>query len=427
MFKVFVFPSCNEPGLEVITSLAKSNKVMLWGGSSYDVDYDPSRLLLKNFIQCPNYYDPDFTIKFRKILKEHQIDIVFPTVDILVTAFSKWCLPNTTFVVPNRDTAELLLSKSQTYARLLEVVPVPKVYTGNEIEFPAYAKPDKGSGSRGHMLITNVEEWNVATQKNLLCCEYLPGQEYTVDCINDLQGNLLFANVRVRGNIGRGIALGTRGLSYPQIEEIIRQITRQIRIEGPWFAQFKESKDGQPKLLEINARVAGSMALTRLAGVNIPLMALFLYKGYSVEVPQIKENILLNRSLRNLGETEHFEWVLWDLDDTLLRRDGKPDPDALASLYDYHNRGIKQILLTKNSQAKELIKLHKIPDIFLDIRITNDKLTELENLMGVYRILASNCVMINDSYTENLAIQKNCPGLRILTPDALDLLGKEKF
>lgn len=425
MVRVLVFPSCNEPGLEVINALMKSNKVMLWGGSSYATDYDPSRLLLKHFIQCPDFYDPDFKAKFLKILSDHQIDVVFPTMDILVAEFAKWRVPNTTFITTNAEAAELFLSKAQTYERLKDIIPVPEIYHDLPAAFPAYAKPDKGSGSRGHMLITNQEEWALAVKKQLLMCEYLPGQEYTVDCINDTEGKLLFSNARVRGFIGRGIALGTKSVSCPEIDEYIQQIARTIKIEGPWFAQFKESKAGQPKLMEINARVAGSMALTRLLGVNIPLMAVFLWQGYQVEVPKFKPHVLLNRSLRNLSESAPFTWVLWDLDDTLIRKDGKPDPDIIACLYDYHNRGVKQLLITKNVEAEAVLKRHKIPDFFTEVRVTQDKLAELHQLIPAQRICIEACVMINDSYTENLAIQKSYPALRILTPDAVDLLGRE--
>ncbi|MCS6862928.1 MAG: ATP-grasp domain-containing protein, partial [Abditibacteriales bacterium] len=346
MWRVLVFPSCNEPGLEIITSLAKSNKIALFGGSSYNLDYDPSRLILKNHLLCPDYYDRHFKRDFQKVIDDYQIDIVFPSMDVLVAEFSRWRLPNTTFIVTNTEAATLFLSKSKTYERLKNVVPVPRLYDADHVEFPAYAKPDCGSGSREAMMINTDEELHLARKRGLLISEFLPGDEFTVDCLNDLNGRLLFSNVRVRGHIGRGIALGTRDVFYPEISDNVRRIAQEVRIEGPWFAQFKISRDGQPKLMEVNARVAGSMSLTRLCGVNIPLMSVFLFKGYEVRVPQARTGVLLNRCLRNLGEVNDFKWVIWDWDDTILRKDGKPDPDVIACLYDYNNRGIKQILIS---------------------------------------------------------------------------------
>ncbi|MFL5111983.1 MAG: hypothetical protein ACJ8DG_03340 [Microvirga sp.] len=44
--RVLVFPSANEPGLEILQALAKSNKIELLAGSSFDRAYDPSRVLV---------------------------------------------------------------------------------------------------------------------------------------------------------------------------------------------------------------------------------------------------------------------------------------------------------------------------------------------------------------------------------------------
>jgi hypothetical protein len=426
MFRVLVFPSCNEPGLEIINSLIHSNKITLFGGSSVDVEYDPSRLLLKNYIVCPSYYQPDFKERMERLLQDNRIDVVFPTVDLLVAEFSKWRLPRTTFITPNSEAAHLVLSKSKVYERLRGIIPVPRLYDSTNFELPAYAKPDIGSGARGGMLVTTMEELEIALKKGLLVMEYLPGEEFTVDCLNDLDGRLRFLQVRLRGRIGRNIALGTKGVLMTEIEEAVRRITEEIRIEGPWFAQFKMNQGGQPVLMEINCRVAGSMTLTRLSGVNIPLLSVFLFMGYEVEIPQPIPKVLLNRCLRNFCETESFQWVIWDLDDTLIRKDGKPNPEAIACLYDLNNRGISQILLTKNPDADRILKTHRIPDFFREVRITDDKLAELERIMGTYAILAETCIMVNDSMTENLTLQKQFPQLRIITPAMLDLLGREK-
>jgi hypothetical protein len=427
MFRVLVFPSCNEPGLEIINSLARSNKITLFGGSSVEVEYDPSRVLLKNYIVCPKYPCSDFKERMETLLEEHQIDLVFPTVDVLVAEFSSWRLPRTTFVTPNSEAARLFLSKSKTYERLKDIVAVPRLYDLTTFELPAYAKPEIGSGSRGAVVINTIDDLHIALQEGLLVMEYLPGDEFTVDCFNDLQGRLRFSHVRVRGRIGRGIALGTKGVFLAEIEEAVTRISEHVRIEGPWFAQFKINREGRPVLLEVNCRVAGSMTLTRLSGVNIPLLSAFLFMGYDIEIPPLIDGVLLNRCLRNLCETKEFQWVIWDLDDTLLRKDGKPDPDAIACVYDLNNRGLTQLLITKNPDADRVLKTHKLPNFFIEIRSTDDKLAELERIMATYDIGAETCIMVNDSMTENLAIQKRFPQLRVITPAMLDLLGREKI
>ncbi len=424
---VFVFPACNEPGLEIIRSLTKSNKITLFGGSSAQVQYDPARHLLKNYIACPQFGKPGFADSFQDILHEHEIDVVFPAWDPLVAEFSSWRLESTVFVTPRSEIAELCLSKGATYRRLHEVVPTPAVYTPDSAILPLFAKPDRDSGSRNTMEVKTEHQLRVAVEHGLMLCQYLPGEEYTVDCISDLEGKLLFANPRLRAKIGRGIALGTSGVNDARLLTYVERIAEAIKIEGPWFAQFREDAKGEPVLMEINARVAGSMTHTRLSGINIPLIAFFLYTGDDVRIPQVRRETLVNRSLSNFVQVEaEFDWVIWDWDDTLVRKDGKPDPEAIACLYDLHNRGIRQLLLSRNPRLDELMKTHQIPRFFVDVRQSEDKVEELGRLMASHAIDPARCIMVNDSYVERFAVEKQYPELRVVGPDGLEALGRER-
>ena len=426
-YRVLVFPSCNEPGLEVVESLLKSNKVEVFAGSSPAyVEFDPSRLQLENYVVCPQFGAPGFRESFERLLAEQRIGLVFPTVDSLVAEFSSWRLPNTTFVTPREEIARLVASKSETYRRLEGIVPVPKLYAHGSAPIPAFAKPDAGGGAKGAFHARTERDLGVAEERELLLSEYLPGDEYTVDCLGDLSGNLLYCGVRLRGSVGRSISLGTKQVRDEEIEGNVRAIAKELRIEGPWFAQFKRNVEGRPVLLEINARGGGSTGLTRLGGVNIPLLSVFIYHRIPVEVPRPRTGMTVVRRLRNLVDGVAPDVVIWDLDDTLIRKDGKPDPDAMACLFDLRNRGRRQFLLTKNREATSLIQGHKIPNVFEAVSVAEDKLVGLETMLREHGLDATSCALINDSYTENLLIQKRVPGLLTVTPDALELLGREK-
>lgn len=422
---VFVFPACNEPGLEIIRSLAKSNKVTLFGGSSDQIQYDPARHLLKNYIDCPQFGKRGFAKAFQAILRKHEIDVVFPAWDPLVAEFATWRMEQTVFVTPRAEIAELCLSKATTYARLHDIVPIPKIFTAETAQLPLFAKPDRDSGSRNTMEVQTEHQLRMAIEQGLMLCEYLPGNEYTVDCISGLDGRLLFANPRLRAKIGRGIALGTSSVNDRRILEYVERIAETLRIEGPWFVQFRQNEHGDPVLLEINARVAGSMALTRLSGVNIPLLAFFLYTGDDVQVPQARRGTLVNRSLSNFVQELPFDWVIWDWDDTMVRKDGKPDPEVMASLFDLHNRGISQLLLSRNPQVDALVTQHQIPRFFAAIRHAEDKAEALGRLLDEHSIDPSRCIMVNDSYAERFVIEERYPTLRVMTPDAIEALGRE--
>lgn len=422
-----VFPSINEPGLEIIQALSRSNKVRLFGGSGFDRIWDPSRLLLKRHLACPALGDADFGPRLEALLREQQIDIVFPTTDALVAELAAWRGCPSRIVATEINSAQICLSKRLTYECLRGFAPIPKIYEDDDgLGFPAYAKPDYGSGSRGAMPVRNRADLRQARSDGLVVHEHLPGPEYTVDCLSDTSGQLMVCNVRVRGHIGRGIALGTESVTHPEIVGYVHSIASRLKIRGPWFVQFKEDAYGRPRVLEVNARVGGSMVLTRLAGVNIPLISVFMFAGWPVRVPRRLEGSRVIRHLRSLGEVSDFDWVVWDLDDTIVRADGRPDPDVVARLYDLQNQGKRQLLLTRSPDPQRIIKRLYLPPLFVAVRSAADKLAALPEIIAQYGLDPARTVVINDSVSENLAIQSAFPKLRTFMPDALDALAREK-
>jgi hypothetical protein len=424
---VLVFPSVNEPGLEIIQALARSNKIRVLGGSSFDRTWDPSRLLLKRHLSCPALGDADFRPRFETLLREHQIDIVFPTTDAVVAELAGWRGCPSRLVATGINSARICLSKRLTYESLRGYAPLPTVYEDDEgIPFPTYAKPDHGSGSRGAFPVRNRADLTQARCDHLVVHEHLPGPEYTVDCLSDIDGQMMVCNVRVRGNVGRGVAVGTESVTHPEIADDVQSIASRLKIRGPWFVQFKEDVYGHPRLLEVNARVGGSMVLTRLAGVNIPLISAFMFAGWPVRVPRQLESSRVIRHLRSLGELSDFDWAVWDLDDTIIRTDGKPDPDVVARLYDLHNQGKRQLLLTRSPDPQGVIKRLCLPPLFVTVRSVADKLAALPKIIEQYGLDPARTLIINDSVSENLAIQTTFPKLRTIMPDALDALAREK-
>lgn len=102
-----------------------------------------------------------------------------------------------------------------------------------------------------------------------LVLEYLPGHEFSVDCIGD-------AGVYVTGVV-RKKSLSTPSQLLVDAPDLLAHASRLIerfRLSGLINIQFKEDQQGEPKLLEINPRAAGGIAMSCLSGVNLPYLAL---------------------------------------------------------------------------------------------------------------------------------------------------------
>ena len=90
----------------------------------------------------------------------------------------------------------------------------PGIAPAETTNYPMFAKPDIGNGSRGVRVIHNEEELN-ALPEGYVVREYLPGDEFTVDCFTDQSGVLLFASPRKRTRISGGIAVDTHAITEP--------------------------------------------------------------------------------------------------------------------------------------------------------------------------------------------------------------------
>ena len=107
--------------------------------------------------------------------------------------------------------------------------------------------------------------FELTVNKRLLVMEYLPGVEWSVDCLCDA-GRML-AGIS-RRKLGRAQLIEVEG---PMID-LARQTIAAFGLSGLINVQFKAAgpNDTDPRLLEVNARMSGGCLYTRASGVNLP-------------------------------------------------------------------------------------------------------------------------------------------------------------
>ena len=103
----------------------------------------------------------------------------------------------------------------------------------------------------------------------LLVMEYLPGAEYSVDCLADA-GVLRCAVARRKGvAAGQGQCIDMRA----DLQDACARIVAQFGLNAYLNIQFRDGVHG-PGLLEVNARMSGGIAMACLAGPNLPWLGL---------------------------------------------------------------------------------------------------------------------------------------------------------
>lgn len=421
MIRILVFPCGSEIGLEVYRSLRYSRHIELVGASSIS---DHGRFVYKEYYdQVPFIDSPEFEDFFKRLIQENRIDAVYPTMDLVISTLTgiRDRLGCKVLGSPH-ETNMLALSKKETYRFFQSKINVPKAYVNfNEIEhFPIFSKPDVGYGSKGTKVLRNLEEVKsrLAMYPEYLLLEYLPGEEYTVDCFTDKAGELLFVGSRKRGRVQKGISVNT----FPATEiaekalEIAKVLNSEVSFQGAWFFQLKENEQGELSLLEFATRLGGSSSLFRSKGINFALMTVFDAFDYPVEVIENHFGIELDRALDQKFKIDlEYHTVYVDLDDCLLI-DDQLNSELIKFIFQSINKSKRIVLITKHERdlTETLLKFRVLSlfDELIHLRKDQEKSDFMTDRSAVF---------IDDSFAERKKVSLKLR-IPVFAPDAVSAL-----
>jgi hypothetical protein len=427
--RVLVYPCGTEIGLEIYRAVNKSIHFELIGGSS---TYDHGRFVYENHIDglpfiTDNSSEEEID-KFNKILIEHKIDYIYPAMDGVLFKFAEFReLLGQILIAPSTETATITRSKRKTYNVLRNSIIVPELYEFDEpnLQFPLFLKPDVGQGSKNTRIIKNINEYktySISKSDGMLLLEYLPGQEYTIDCFTNNNGELIYAGGRTRKRIKDGISVNAIEENNPGLFEIAEIINSKIQQRGGWFFQVKKNKDGVFSLLEVACRIAGTSSFTRNMGINLPLLTLHLYNGNDIDgVIKNSYTLELDRALYNKFKSNiKYNRVYIDYDDTIVVNN-KINIQVIAFIYQCINENIPVILITKhNGDIKNKLAERKLLHLF-------DEIIHIPADGEKYKFInGKDSIFIDDSYGERLKIHKK-RGINVFDTHMIECLMKDCY
>jgi carbamoyl-phosphate synthase large subunit len=114
-----------------------------------------------------------------------------------------------------------------------------------------------------------------------ILCEYLPGDEYSVDVLS-WKGESLVSVVRKRYASSGGLALDAEVVDDPEVRRLAEAVVRALNLSYTSNVQVRRNSEDVPCLMEVNPRIPGTIGLTVQAGVNMPALALELALGREV-------------------------------------------------------------------------------------------------------------------------------------------------
>ncbi len=419
---ILVFPCGSEIGLDIYSSVCYSTYFHLIGGSSVD---DHGKFVYEDYIpDIPFANTQEFIPAMAKIVKERNIDAIYPAMDLVITILKEHEQELGCKVVASPvETTQISLSKELTYKKLEGIVLIPKVFDSQNVpldEFPVFAKPKVGYGAKGTKKLCNQDEVNsfVKGKDDLLIVEYLPGEEFTVDCFTDREGQLLYSAARKRNRVKDGISVNTFFVEeQEEFTKIAESINSKIEFRGAWFYQVKRNKEGNLCLLEIASRLGGSSLLSRAIGVNFALLSLFDIFDYKVSVLKNDYTVELDRALENKYKTNlDFDAVYCDYDDCLILDKKNVNVDLVKFLYKCINEKKKIYLLSKHDgDLRQELKEFRLDHLFDEVIHIEKEADKADYIKG------NNALFIDDSNAERVNIKTKL-GLPVFSPDMIDVL-----
>lgn len=265
-----------------------------------------------------SYVSPEIRAKdyipfLLQVCEKESVDIIISLFD-LDTLFlsynkSKFDEIGVKLIMPEFNIVEICLDKLKMSSYLIDNdFDTPITFTGlddvkraleNEtIAFPLIIKPRWGQGSIATEIVYDDIELNHAYKllsskiKNtsishietlsfdntLLIQEFIKGQEYGVDCINDLKGSSKAVIIKKKIAMRAGETDAAVTVLDDAINEVITRLGNMIKHISIIDIDVIK-RDGNVYIIDINPRFGGGYPFSQAAGVNLPKAILDWYFG----------------------------------------------------------------------------------------------------------------------------------------------------
>ena len=271
------------------------------------------RFLCDDFETIPIASDASFITDVLALCLKKEIKIILPLVTKELIPFSKHSKEfeekGINVLVSPSHALEIANNKSRLYEFLeWRGIPVPAFRVVESVDQfktaveelgyplkPVCFKPSVSNGSRGFRIVSeqmneldllfnykptstylslpdSIRILSSGSFPELLISEYLPGEEYSVDCIAK-HGQPVLIVPRLRKRMINGISVEGEFIKDDMIISYCKQILAALSLHGNIGIQVKRSSTGQFLILEINPRVQGTISAALGAGVNLPELA----------------------------------------------------------------------------------------------------------------------------------------------------------
>jgi len=247
-----------------------------------DNKYSPNYYFADDFLLLPETDLPISDI-LKTIIIEHNIKGIFvaSNYDIkYLLQIEAWLIDNNiAYYSPNGATLEICLSKMRMFEYLssnniLTPQSMFVAYGIDEINmcglnFPLIIKPDNGQGSNNVHIILDKEDlqYHLSRIEQPIVQKYISGTNFTIDCFNDMTGNVRVCVPRHRVIIEGAHSAVCEIVLDESLHKLAKCISDQFVITGAWNFQAIKNKSNY-YIHDINPRIASGLMHSIISGVH---------------------------------------------------------------------------------------------------------------------------------------------------------------
>lgn len=229
------------------------------------------RYLADGFIRMPRISDPELWENVASLLIEEQIDLVIPSFDEMLLGWAQNlhsinCNAGTQVLISSVEVVNTFVDKWKAYEFFVENgIPTPLTSLQQDFQL---IKPRFGRGSNGIF-----EASDRVDMSGCISQEIVVGEEFTVDVLCDNSSRPIYTVPRKRMGVRDGKSTQGIVVQHLGIERVVQDLCDAARFRGPVNIQCFLDVKGNIKVIEVNPRIAGGMALGFAATENwVPLM-----------------------------------------------------------------------------------------------------------------------------------------------------------
>ena len=221
------------------------------------------------FYKSPKGNNKKFYLFLNKI--HRKVDFIFLYVDEEIRTICKYKISKflkKKIILSDKKTLEICLDKKKFYNFCVKNnLNIPSDKYSNKM----IAKPIFGRGSKSIYIINEKSDYNFfKSNKKYLTQKFIEGKEYTIDCLFNHKGKLIFGLPRLR-LVHKGVSIVGKIIKDQKLIDFVLRVSKKFKFFGPINIQVIKDKRNKIWILEINPRLSGSIEFSIEAGFN-PLL-----------------------------------------------------------------------------------------------------------------------------------------------------------